>query len=222
MRRRWVTWGGVALLAAGLVMLGYVAWQLYGTNYLSRQEQAKAVEEVRESWAQPAKPAAQARDTGPEGMATALIRIPRFGRDYEMPVFEGTSDEVLAKGFGRFDQAARPGERGNYALAAHRVTHGEPLRDMPKLRPGDVVEVETRSAVYVYRLATNPNDLVVTFEDVWVVDERPDNPEPGGEEPPDHPRLITLTTCAELFNTDKRMIVFGRLVQTRDKAESAA
>ena len=200
-------------------MLGYVGWQLYGTNYVSRQQQAQAVEEVREIWAQPAEPAQQARDTGPKGAASALIRIPRFGRDYVMPVFDGTSDEVLAKGFGHFDHAAGPGERGNYALAAHRVTHGEPLRDMPRLQPGDIVEVETRSAVHVYRLDTDPNELVVTFEDVWVVDERPDNPEPGGVEAPEHPRLITLTTCAELFHTDERMIAFGHLVQTRDKPD---
>ena len=201
-------------------MLGYVAWQLYGTNYVSRQQQAQAVEEVREIWAEPAK-VAEAR-SGPKGAATALIRIPRFGADYEMPVFHGTSDDVLAKGFGHFDHAAAPGDVGNYALAAHRVTHGEPLRDMPQLRPGDIVEVETRSMVYVYRLDTDPNDLVVTFEDTWVVDERPDNPVKGGVEPIEHRRLITLTTCAELFHTDERLISFGHLVQTRDKTKSPA
>jgi sortase A len=216
-----MTGAGVTLLVAGLVMLGYVAWQLYGTNYVSRQQQAQAVEEVREIWAEPAT-AGKAEQAGPKGAATALIRIPRFGRDYEMPVFHGTSDDVLAKGFGHFDHAAGPGEAGNYALAAHRITHGEPLRDMPQLRPGDIVEVETRSAVYVYRLDTDPNDLVVTFEDTWVVDARPDNPEKGGVEPIRHRRLITLTTCAELFHTDDRLIAFGHLVQTRDKAPSAA
>lgn len=215
-------WAGVALLTVGMAMLGYVAWQLYGTNYLSRQKQTEAVEELRDIWAEPVAPARQAAGTGPEGAATALIRIPRFGADYEMPVFEGTSDEVLAKGFAHFEDAAGPGEVGNYALAAHRVTHGEPLRDMPELRPGDLVEVETRTQVFVYRLDTNPNDLVVTFEDTWVVDEKPDNPAPDGVEPLPRRRLITLTTCAELFNTDKRMIVFGSLVEARDKPGTTA
>jgi sortase A len=210
------------MLLLGLGMLGYVGWQLYGTNYVSRQQQAEAVTKVREIWAQPARPATQVRDEGPEGAATALVRIPRFGREYEMPVFAGTSDEVLTKGYGHFDHAAGPGKVGNYALAAHRITHGEPLRDMPQLRPGDLVEVETRTAVHVYRLDTDPNDLVVTFEDTWVVDARPKNPAAGGVEPAKHPRLITLTTCAELFNTDERMIAFGHLVQTRDKPEPAA
>jgi sortase A len=214
----------VALLAAGLVMLGYVGWQLYGTNYVARQQQTEAVEEVQRIWAEPeprrAEPARD--DGGPQGAATALVRIPRFGSDYVMPVFDGTSEEVLARGFGHFDHAVGPGEVGNYALAAHRVTHGEPLRDMPELRPGDLVEIETRDEVLVYRLDTDPNDLVVGFEDTWVVDAKPDNPESGGVEPGRHPRLITLTTCAELFHTDERMIAFGHLVQAREKSGSTA
>lgn len=217
-----MTWAGVALLTAGLVMLGYVGWQVYGTNYVARQHQAEAVEEVQRIWAEPPRRAEQTRDVGgPEGAATALVRIPRFGGDYVMPVFDGTSDEVLARGFGHFDHAVAPGKVGNYALAAHRVTHGEPLRDMPDLQPGDLVEVETRDEVFVYRLDTNPNDLVVGFEDTWVVDALPDNPARGGVEPGQHPRLITLTTCAELFHTDERMIAFGHLVQARDKSSSS-
>ena len=208
---------GVLLLVSGLAMLGYVLWQLFGTNYISRQQQAEAVEEVQQRWEQQTTMTGERADTVPPDGATALIRIPRFGSEYVMPVFEGTSEEVLAKGYGHFDHAAGPGEKGNYALAAHRVTHGEPLRDMPSLRPGDLVEVETRSHVYVYRLDTDPNDLIVTFEDVWVVDARPDNPEQGGVEAPPQDRLITLTTCAELFHTDERMIAFGHLVQSRPK-----
>ena len=72
-----------------------------------------------------------------------------------------------------------PGQVGNYAIAAHRVTHGEPLRDMPKLRPGDTVQVETRTATYTYRLDTDPNKLIVTFADVWVIDRLPTNPRGG-------------------------------------------
>ena len=154
------------------------------------------------------------------GDATALIRIPRFGDDYVMPVFEGVADDVLAKGFGHFEDAAGAGEKGNYALAAHRVTHGEPLRDMPQLRPGDEVIVETRDAVYTYVLDTDPNDLVVTFHDVWVVGPKPENPDPAGRGPADHPRLITLTTCAELFHTDNRMIAFGHLVSSETKSQA--
>jgi sortase A len=80
------------------------------------------------------------------------------------------------------------------------------------------VIVETRDAIHTYRLDTNPNDLIVTFEDIWVVDPLPTNPD-GGVQPRQEPgqRLITLTTCSELFHTDNRMIAFGHLVETEKK-----
>ena len=211
-------WLGIGLVAAGLGLLGYVGWQMFGTNIVSERKQREAVEALERQWAE--EPTAIEGDgdgSGPGaepvrlGTATALIRIPRFGDDYVMPVHEGVADDVLARGYGHFEDAAQAGEKGNYALAAHRVTHGEPLRDMPKLRPGDEVIVETRDASYTYVLDTDPNDLIVTFEDVWVVAPEPENPDPAGVQAPDHPRLITLTTCAELFHTDDRMIAFGHL-----------
>jgi sortase A len=147
--------------------------------------------------------------------AEALIRIPKFGKKYVMPVQQGVSDRVLAEGYGHFKGSAEAGGVGNYALAAHRVTHGEPLRRMPELRRGDEVIVETKDRTYTYVLDTNPNDLIVTFADVWVLDKLPTNPR-GGVEPAQKPgqRLITLTTCAELFHTDNRMIAFGHLVDS--------
>ena len=68
-----------------------------------------------------------------------------------VPVLEGTTDDVLAAGYGHFADTAEPGRVGNYALAAHRITHGEPLRRMPDLEVGDEVVVETRDATYTYR-----------------------------------------------------------------------
>lgn len=223
-RRGPAFWLGTAMVLAGVVMLGYVGWQMWGTNYVSERKQREAVASLERTWREGPAPGDSGEDGDgaepaavPLGAASALIRIPRFGDDYVMPVFEGVADEVLARGFGHFDGSADPGERGNYALAAHRVTHGEPLRDMPLLRPGDEVLVETRDMRYTYVLDTDPNDLVVTFRDVWVVDPAPVNPT-GGVGPADDPQLITLTTCAELFHTDERMIAFGHLVSAEEKA----
>ena len=147
------------------------------------------------------------------------IRIPRFGRSYVVPVLEGVATEDLARGFGHFVESADPGQVGNYALAGHRVTHGEPLRRMPDLQPGDQVVVETVDATYVYRLDTNPEDLIVPFTGTWVLDPLPKNPDAGGPQPAQKKgqRLITLTTCSEIFHTDNRMIAFGHLVRTVEK-----
>ncbi|MBO0843387.1 MAG: class E sortase [Nocardioides sp.] len=207
-RRRWAFWVGITMITVGVVILGYVAWQFFGTNWVSHRHQQQVTRSIEKGWG--------SGSTTVEthfGKASALIEIPRFGPDYRVPVFSGTSDRVLAVGFGHFAHSAAPGAVGNYALAAHRVTHGQPLRHMPDLRKGDEVRVLTRSTTYVYRLTTGGDDLVVPFTAGWVVSPLPRNPSAGGVQPAQKPgqRLLTLTTCSELFHTDNRMVAFGVL-----------
>jgi sortase A len=87
---------------------------------------------------------------------------------------------------------------------------------MPSLRPGNRVVVETRTATFTYRIDIDPADLVVADDDMWVVSRLPRNPT-GGLEPAQRAgqRLITLTTCSELFHTNDRMVAFGHLLSTR-------
>lgn len=214
--RRAGFWVGIALVVAGLVALGYVGWEFWGTTWVSHREQRQVTADLRRQWTQ----GGQRLEPKyvPKGHASALVRIPRFGKKYVVPVLEGTDSDVLARGFGHFPSTADPGQVGNYALAAHRVTHGEPLRDMPELRPGDDVVIETVGATYTYRLDTDPRRLVIPFTGTWVLDPVPKNPS-GGPEPAQRrgQRLITLTTCSELFHTDNRMVAFGHLVSTRTK-----
>ena len=138
-KRRWTMWFGLSFVAVGMSVLGYVGWQLWGTNWISHQKQERIVANVEDEWKEVgASTTLTSNGTPvvevPEGEVSALIRIPAFGKNYVVPVLEGTSDEVLAAGFGHFTDTADPGQVGNYALAAHRVTHGEPLRDMPRPR----------------------------------------------------------------------------------------
>ena len=219
-RRGVVFYVGLVMVLGGLGLLGYVGWQLYGTNIVARHNQERVVADLRQEWRTPAPDTAPEKSKVRRGQAAALIRIPRFGDDYVIPVLEGIGDDQLSSGYGHFPGTAAPGDVGNYALAAHRITHGEPLRDMPKLRPGDEVVVETRDTIFTYSLDTNPNELIVTFAGIWVIDPVPTNPIRGGVQPPSQkPRqqLITLTTCAELFHTDNRMIAFGHLVDTEPR-----
>lgn len=201
---------GALLLVSGLAMIGVVVWQIWGTTYVSHHRQAETVDRLRQAW----------RDGDTEvrtghGTATAVVRIPAFGRGYQVPLLEGTSDDVLATGFGHFAGTAGPGQAGNFAVAAHRITHGEPLRRMPDLKAGDQVLVETADQVYVYELDTGGDDLEVPFTAGWVLDPEPTNPDPGGVGPADAPQLLTLTTCADLFHSDERLVAFGHLVATR-------
>lgn len=205
---RWRVRAGLALIAVGLVLLGYVGWQLYGTNVVAHRHRDQVLGELRRAWDGGRTEVATGR-----GTAREVVRIPRFGRDYAVPILDGTSDTVLATGFGHYSDTAGPGEVGNFAIAAHRVTHGQPLRDMPDLRAGDLVLVDTARTTYTYRLLTGGDDLVVPFTAGWVLEPTPHNPG-GGIEPPQRgrQRLLTLTTCSELFHTDNRMVAFGILV----------
>lgn len=226
-RRRTALWLGRGAVAVGLALLGLVAWQYVGTNVLSERRHSELVDDIRRSWESPVpavrrmgkEPSAAGVDTRPEERVggSALVRIPRFGVDYVMPVVEGTDEEALANGIGHHVGTAAVGEVGNYVLAGHRVTHGEPLSRMPSLRPGDVVEVETRRMVYTYVLDTEPDQLVVDDDADWVLDPRPVNPVATGPQPSREPRLITLVSCAEIFRTDERMVVFGHLARISSK-----
>jgi sortase A len=100
-------------------------------------------------------------------------------------------------------------------VAGHRLTHAQPLYELPSLRPGDVVEGETADAVYTYQLSTNPNRLTVQPRQTWVLD-----PVPGQPRDTRATRArITLTTCAHLFPTGERMVAFGRLIHTESKPD---
>lgn len=230
--RRWSLVAGIAVALVGLGMLGYVGWQYVGTNWVARAKQDDVVEQLERAWAAlPADPPGRAV-AGPAAggdkpapapppatvpvsgtTAGAILRIPDLGTSYAMPILEGTSSAALAVGVGHFTDSAQPGAVGNYALAAHRVTHGEPFRHLPDLKAGALIVIDTAKWRYTYALDTDGDELEVDFTQTWVVDDLPDNPEAGAE--PRQlagQRLITLTTCAELFHTDERLVAFGHLV----------
>ncbi len=215
-RRGWTFWIGLGLVLAGLSLLAWIGWQLYGTNVVSQRRHEQTVEQLQREWAQPPGEARAEVET-PQGSASAVLRIPALGDDFAVPVLEGLTDDALASGIGHFETSAGPGEVGNYALAGHRVTHGEPLRDMPALQPGDEVVVETRDMVYTYVLDTGGRQLRVPFTAGWVVDPRPVNPDGGVGPLEGADRLITLTTCAELFHTDDRLVAFGHLLRAEPR-----
>ncbi len=209
----------LVLVLAGMTSLGYLGWQYVGTDIMASRAQAELKQQIRERWQQPTVSDVVGPSASPAlGTADALIRIPRFGADYEVPLVEGVRDEDLALGIGHFPGAA-PGQLGNFAVAAHRLTHGKPFQEMRQLRPGDRVIVEKSDAIYTYVLDTDPNQLNVPFTETWVIDPVP--VAPPGEAPAGMPTydsespteaIITLTTCSELFHRDNRMVAFGHLV----------
>lgn len=195
------------MIVGGLGLLGWFAWQYFGTNVVAKQKQAEIKTATVAQW-----------KDGIDGEAVALLRVDRFGKDFEVPVVKGFDKASLAEGVGMYPQGAWPGEVGNFAIAGHRVTHGEPFRDFLELRKGDMVEVETRTKVYRYELENPGNKITVDFTVSWPLFKVP-SPDSKGE-PPEVAKL-TMLTCSELFHTRNRNVVIGDLVETIDKATTA-
>lgn len=211
-------WLGVAMMLAGLCVLGYVGWELYGTTWLSKREQSDIVDATERVWSQDGSVSGQDRKVADD--VVALVRIPALGKEYVVPAHQGTDDDTLTRGFGIFAGSPEPGGTGNLALAGHRITHGEPLRHLPDLDTGDRVLVETKDAVYTYVLDTAGDALTVGFDAGWVTASDPVDPATGravsSAAGSDH--LLTLVTCAELFHTDNRLVAFGHLVSTKPRS----
>ncbi len=199
------------LVAAGAVVSGWVGWQLWGTTAVSQQRHDQVAEELQQAWGGARGGAGEELVATEFGSASAIVRIPAFGSDYAVPVLEGTTDEVLAAGFGHRDGTAAAGGRGNYVIAGHRITHGEPLRDMPHLKAGDEVIVETRDATYTYVLDTPGDGLTVTDHDTWVADAVPVADGPPSAQMRRSGRLLTLITCADFTGSPDRLVAFGHL-----------
>ncbi|MFB9588344.1 class E sortase [Streptomyces racemochromogenes] len=141
--------------------------------------------------------------------AYAVLRIPRIG--LAVPVAEGVDKRaVLDKGYaGHYAGTAQPGAEGNFALAGHRNTHGEPFRYLNRLRDGDEVYVDVRGRRYVYVVGkvlaeTSPGDVGV----IAPVPRSGVKPGYGYEVAGSY---ITLTTCTPEYSSRYRMVVWGAL-----------
>ena len=147
--------------------------------------------------------------------AYAVITIPRLG--LRAPVAEGVSKRnVLNKGYvGHYIGTQQPGQAGNFALAGHRNTHGEPFRYINRLRAKDVIEVETRTAIYTYVVdRTLPQTSARDSGVVRPVPRSIVKPSYGYSAPGYY---ITLTTCTPEFTSRYRLVVWGKLASMRPR-----
>lgn len=141
--------------------------------------------------------------------AYAVLRIPRLG--LVVPVAQGIDKRaVLDKGYaGQYPGTAGPGEQGNFALAGHRNTHGEPFRYINRLRAGDELVVDVRGRRYTYVVGKILSET--TERDTGVIAPVPRSavkPDQGYSRPGAY---ITLTTCTPEYSSKYRLVVWGTL-----------
>lgn len=203
---------GELSITAGLILLLFCAYLLWGTGaYTGRQQPLLQEELAREMAGGPRL--AQDRPLGRVrlGGAVALLRIPRIGADYRYAVIEGVSPEHLKKGPGHYPGTALPGQIGNFVVSGHRTTYGAPFNEIDKLRPGDEILVDAREARYTYRVT---RQRIVQPTALEVVEPVPGRP---GRRP--RRASITLTTCHPEYSAAQRLIVHGVLARTEPREE---
>jgi sortase A len=208
---------GELFITFGVVMFLFVAYQLWWTNVRAHAYTAGTDSNLEKKWG--SSSSASGQDSGgpfPQGQTFAIIYIPKL--DVEAPIAEGTDKAtILDKGeVGHYNGALETAfpwdSTGNFALAGHRNTHGEPFRYINKLAPGDQVIVETAHDYYTYKITstlpqTDPSN-------VSVIQQIP--PQSGFNKPG---RYITLTTCTPEFTSTYRLIVWGVMTDIRPRSE---
>jgi sortase A len=206
---------GEVFITCGVLMLLFVTYQLWWTNVQAHESADSAANSLVQKWKDHPSRKPGAFDPG---QGFAIMYIPKL--DVRAPIAQGVDKQkILDKGLiGHYDKSsgiptAMPWDKtGNFAVAAHRNTHGEPFRYINRLVAGDKIIVETADTYYTYemysRLPSTPPS------NTSVIDPVP--PESGFTKPG---RYITLTTCTPEFTSRYRLIVWGKMVDERPRSE---
>lgn len=206
---------GELLITAGVLLALFVAWQLWWTDVEAAGVQRTLAAEYELTLPDSPDTVGSAEfgpppptDQALEAETIGRLWVPRWGEPgspYSRTISEGTDRAtVLDKlGIGHYSATAQAGEVGNFAIAAHRQSHGRPFYDIDKLQDGDELIVETADAWYVYTVV---DSKIVAPTEVDVIAPNPFSPADVATE-----RVITLTTCHPLFSTKERWIVHGVL-----------
>jgi sortase A len=208
---------GELLITFGVVVLLFLAWQLWVNDAIQTTQQQAATAELEKQWAdgkvKNGVEQAPVEDFGTapafagvaEGQQFATIFIPRLGPESSRVIMNGIDlPSILNKGYyGRYPDTQWPGEGGNFALAVHRTNWGSPFGESPKLESGDKIYVQTQDGYYTY-VFRNYEYVMPTAVDVLL-------PVPGTNLPANGQSLITITTCNPLLGDAERLIFYGVL-----------
>ncbi len=127
----------------------------------------------------------------------ALMEIPSI--NLSQGVVEGITDDILQYYLGHFENSVKPGEKGNFSVAGHRVSdYSEAFVNLYKVEVGDQVLIKANKKQYVYEVTDN---FIVSPDRVDVLENTDE-------------ATITLVTCT--VGAKERVIVKGKLVESKD------
>lgn len=200
--RRIIGGVGRALVTIGILILLFVAYQLWGTGIYEAREQARLksefnvklardkAREARERRLSSTTTTAVAPPPPATGQPIGIIRIPKIG--LERVVVQGIGVPDLRTGPGHYPATPMPGQLGNAAIAGHRTTYGAPFNRLDELAVGDPISVQTLAGTFRYSVSQPP--FPVSPKDVTVLDSTSN-------------ASLTLTTCNPKYSASQRLIV---------------
>jgi sortase A len=210
------------------------------TEQVAGPEQSSAPTTATTSPSTEASPTPTPTPTGPatsDGRPrNARLTIPEIGvDDLRVVAYRGMTDDrrgTVIQNRGRAasphgpDGGVGPGGIGNYQVTAHRLSSTQAFIDLPRLRRGDRIEVETGDVRYVYKVTKTRR---VSFRSpASLRKQRAEVPgEPGAVA---ERAYITLSTCLtpedhavgnfwsdEFGNPEHRVDKIGELVATEPR-----
>lgn len=139
-----------------------------------------------------------------DGGVMAYIEIPKI--NVMLPIYHGTSDEVLQRSIGHIEGSSLPvgGESTHCLLSGHRgLPSARLFTDLDRLQPGDIFIIRTLNDVLTYEVErineVKPHDLsLVTIK--------------KGKD------LCTLITCTPYGINTHRLLVRGHRITTAKEA----
>lgn len=119
--------------------------------------------------------------------------------DLQLPILTGATMDNMKISVASIANTGKAGAIGNYAIAGHRnLTYGKNFNRLDEVVLGDLIEVDTGSSKFVYKVEEK---LYVLPTDVWVLQSKGSN------------REITLITCDPMIDPTHRLIVKGEIVE---------
>ena len=186
---------GLVLIIVGLAIIVSIVYKKIDTSKKQKELQNILEEVINEESKELTEEEEENLINGYKPIA--LIEIPSI--NLSQGLVEGITDDVLQYYLGHFENSAMPGEKGNFSVAGHRVSdYSEAFVNLYKTEIGDKIIVKANKKEYVYEITDN---FIVSPENIEVLDDTED-------------ATITLVTCT--VGAKERLIVKGKLVETRD------
>jgi sortase A len=199
---------GELLITFGLVILLFAAYEVWGKTAIVDAHQNDLNQTLTQEWdTQPVTPLPSGpvkQLAPPPGNAIGRLYIPRLAKHWV--IVEGVAPDDIRYAPGHYPGSAMPGEKGNFAMAGHRMR--SVFWDLDQLEVGDKIIVETQQTWFVYAVV---KERIVRPTQVEVVSATPPGVTPG--------KLLTLTTCNPKWDNYQRLIIHAELVGQQSRAE---